>query len=83
LHVHNVYRQPVLNATSGLRLWITPKLRRHDAGVGGTGFAVWGLSIPPNQTDVAFEGVCPIDCLADIAPRGIKVFATLYVCHRL
>ncbi len=54
---------------SGFRLWVTPNLREHDAGVMRTGIMVrgkYGYIIPPHFPELHHRGYCTADCISGV-----------------
>ncbi|XP_063706695.1 MOXD1 homolog 2 [Culicoides brevitarsis] len=68
---------------SGLRIYYTPKLRQHDAGVLSIGMQPnWRHIIPPGQDSVVSEGHCVEECTKRAFPKqGINIFATMMRTH--
>ncbi|XP_058126018.1 MOXD1 homolog 2-like [Anopheles ziemanni] len=64
---------------SGLRLYYTTTLRKHDAGVLSVGIQPnWRHIIPPGQDQVLSEGHCIEECTQRAFPRpGINIFAVM------
>lgn len=77
--------QGTLDGT-GLRLFHTPELRRHDAGVISVGMDPnWRHIIPPGQNRVISSGHCVSECTrqAFSASAGINMFAVVMKTHRI
>lgn len=70
---------------SGLRLYYTPELRRHDAGVISIGMDPnWRHIIPPGQQKVVSSGHCVSDCTRQaFSENGINMFAVVMKTHRI
>lgn len=70
---------------SGLRLFYTSELRRHDAGVISIGMDPnWRHIIPPGQNRVVSAGHCVSDCTRQAFPHsGINVFAVVMKTHKI
>lgn len=70
---------------SGLRLYYTPELRRHDAGVLSIGMDPnWRHIIPPGQQHVVSSGHCVSQCTRQAFPHGgINMFAVVMKTHRI
>lgn len=70
---------------SGLRLFYTPELRRHDAGVISIGMDPnWRHIIPPGQQKVISSGHCVADCTRQaFPPHGINMFAVVMKTHKI
>ncbi|KAK3914348.1 MOXD1-like protein 1 [Frankliniella fusca] len=84
LEVH--YDNPSLKRlrdNSGLKIYYTPNLRQHDAGILSTGIAVSPLHmIPPQQPDYKTFGYCPSQCSKKLLPAGgIKVISVVLHSH--
>ncbi|XP_023029153.2 DBH like monooxygenase olf413 [Leptinotarsa decemlineata] len=70
---------------SGLRLYYTPELRRHDAGVISIGMDPnWRHIIPPGQDRVVSSGHCVSACTSQAFPEsGINMFAVVMKTHKI
>ncbi|KAI4465078.1 dopamine beta hydroxylase related [Holotrichia oblita] len=70
---------------SGLRLYYTPTLRRHDAGVISIGMDPnWRHIIPPGQQRVISSGHCVSECTRHAFPgSGINMFAVVMKTHKI
>lgn len=70
---------------SGLRLYYTPELRRHDAGVISVGMDPnWRHIIPPGQQKVVSSGHCISECTKQAFPHsGVNMFAVVMRTHRI
>lgn len=70
---------------SGMKLYYTPELRRHDAGVISIGMDPnWRHIIPPGQQKVVSSGHCVSECTRQAFPRsGINMFAVVMKTHRI
>lgn len=68
---------------SGLRIYYTPKLRQHDAGILSIGMQPnWRHIIPPGQESVISEGHCVEECTKRAFPKqGINIFAAMMRTH--
>lgn len=84
------YATPIEGGTaaldgSGLRLFYTPELRRHDAGVISIGMDPnWRHIIPPGQQKVVSSGHCVSECTKQaFPPLGINMFAVVMKTHRI
>jgi hypothetical protein len=83
------YSNPQLDSfiidNSGLRLYYTEKLRKHDAGVLSIGIDPnWRHIIPPGQLEVTSEGHCIAKCTEYSVPIiGINIFAVIMHTHHL
>jgi hypothetical protein len=82
-HYNNPAQETHITDTSGIRVYYTPTLRRHDAGVLSVGMDPnWRHIIPPGQPEVISEGHCISACTKQaVPPRGIKVFAAALHTH--
>ncbi|XP_050547587.1 dopamine beta-hydroxylase-like [Daktulosphaira vitifoliae] len=69
--------------SSGIRLYITPNLRKYDAAVVELGLEYTDkMAIPPNQSDFTLSGYCISECTAEsIPPSGIEVFGSQLHTH--
>ncbi|XP_015598813.1 MOXD1 homolog 1 [Cephus cinctus] len=72
-----------VNDSSGVRLHITPKLRKHDAGILVAGVAVSPLLVvPPRQKEYATAGYCASQCTDKMLPEdGINVVSVVLHAH--
>lgn len=70
---------------TGLRLYYTPELRRHDAGVISVGMDPnWRHIIPPGQQRVVSSGHCVSECTRQaFGHTGINMFAVVMKTHRI
>ncbi|KAB0798512.1 hypothetical protein PPYR_09505 [Photinus pyralis] len=70
---------------SGLKLYYTPELRRHDAGVISVGIDPnWRHIIPPGQQRVVSSGHCISECTKQAFPKsGVNMFAVVMRTHRI
>jgi len=84
-HYDNPNLQRGIVDHSGLRLFYTPHLRHHDAGVLSVGIDPnWKHIVPPGQRRVVSEAHCVADCTQQALPsRGINVFAVNLHTHLL
>ncbi|PNF39424.1 hypothetical protein B7P43_G12685 [Cryptotermes secundus] len=82
-HYNNSVHSADNTGTSGMRVYYTASLRRHDAGVLSVGMDPnWRHIIPPGQPEVVSEGHCISTCTWQaFPPRGIKVFAAALHMH--
>ncbi|XP_023703480.2 MOXD1 homolog 2 [Cryptotermes secundus] len=82
-HYNNPAQDVDIRDTSGIRVYYTESLRRHDAGVLSVGMDPnWRHIIPPGQPEVVSEGHCISACTQQTVPhRGIKVFAVILHTH--
>ncbi|XP_025419900.1 dopamine beta-hydroxylase-like [Sipha flava] len=85
LEVH--YNNPGLRKgmvdSSGVRLYITPEVRKYDAGVIELGLEYTDkMAIPPKQQDFILSGYCIAECTAvSIPPTGIEIFGSQLHTH--
>ncbi|XP_071450350.1 dopamine beta-hydroxylase [Hetaerina americana] len=85
LEVH--YNNPELRDdwvdSSGVRLYVSPKLRRFDGGVLELGLEYTDkMAIPPHQVEFPLSGHCISECTAvAVPPEGIVVFASQLHTH--
>ncbi|XP_050428659.1 dopamine beta-hydroxylase [Adelges cooleyi] len=85
LEVH--YNNPGLRKgivdSSGVRLYITPNVRKYDAGVIELGLEYTDkMAIPPNHPDFTLSGYCIAECTAvSIPPSGIEIFGSQLHTH--
>lgn len=70
---------------SGLRLYYSSSLRRHDAGILSVGVEPnWRHIIPPEQEHVVSEGHCVEECTQRaFPPQGINIFAVMMRTHQI
>jgi len=82
-HYSKPLSEPPVTDSSGLRLFYTPSLRPHDAGVLSVGLDPnWRHIIPPGRAAVVSEGHCISNCTKQALPKtGINVFATILHTH--
>ncbi|XP_046669183.1 dopamine beta-hydroxylase [Homalodisca vitripennis] len=85
LEVH--YNNPELREdwidSSGLRVYVSPTLRQHDAGVIELGLEyIDKMAIPPGQPHFPLSGYCISECTGvSIPPEGITVFGSQLHTH--
>lgn len=85
LEVH--YNNPGLRKgmvdSSGVRLYITPEVRKYDAGVIELGLEYTDkMAIPPKLEDFTLSGYCIAECTAvSIPPAGIEIFGSQLHTH--
>jgi len=82
-HYNNPTQDAQITDHSGIRVYYTASLRRHDAGVLSVGLDPnWRHIIPPGQPEVVSEGHCISACTQQALPsQGIKVFAAALHTH--
>ncbi|XP_037025440.1 MOXD1 homolog 2-like isoform X3 [Bradysia coprophila] len=68
---------------SGIKLYYTQTLRKHDAGVLSIGMDPnWRHIIPPGHEKVISEGHCVDDCTRkSFPPQGLSIFAVIMQTH--
>lgn len=71
---------PTMVDNSGLKLILTSKLRKHDAGMMSIGIEPnWKHIIPPGHKNVYSEGHCISDCTQSAFPQqGINLLAVMF-----
>ncbi|XP_012220915.1 MOXD1 homolog 1 [Linepithema humile] len=84
LEVH--YNNPGLRKVidqSGVRLYLSPRLRSNEAGIFFTGMAVTPLHlVPPQQKEYATAGYCASHCTnASLPEKGINVVSVVLHSH--
>jgi hypothetical protein len=84
-HYTNPTQRPEVRDSSGIKIFYTPKLRPHDAGVLAVGMDPnWRHIIPPEQEAVVSEGHCISDCTERSLPdQGVQVFGVMLHTHLL
>jgi len=84
-HYNNPTQDADITDSSGIRVYYTASLRRHDAGVLSVGLDPnWRHIIPPGQPEVVSEGHCISACTQQALPsRGIEVFAVVLHTHNI
>ena len=82
-HYNNPTQGADVTDSSGIRVYYTASLRRHDAGVLSVGLDPnWRHIIPPGQPEVVSEGHCISACTQQALPSsGIEVFAVVLHTH--
>ena len=85
LEVH--YNNPQLRSgivdSSGIKLHVTPKLRKYDAGIMELGLIYnnW-MAIPPGMSHAVLTGVCVEQCTGEGLPRtGVTIFGSQLHTH--
>lgn len=80
---YNAMQTPTMVDNSGLTLFYTQQLRKHDAGVLSIGMDPnWRHIIPPGQHEVVSEGHCIEECTRQAFPQqGISIFAVMMRTH--
>uniref|UniRef100_UPI00358E2581 dopamine beta-hydroxylase n=1 Tax=Myxine glutinosa TaxID=7769 RepID=UPI00358E2581 len=83
IHYHNPLLLDTSLDSSGIRLHITPQLRKYDAGVMEAGLVYSSRqAIPPGQAAFTLSGYCPSSCTSTALPtHGIWVFASQLHTH--
>jgi hypothetical protein len=82
-HYNNPAQDADVTDTSGIRVYYTASLRRHDAGVLSVGLDPnWRHIIPPGQPEVVSEGHCISACTQQTVPQqGIDIFGVALHTH--
>jgi hypothetical protein len=82
-HYNNPAQDTEVSDSSGIRVYYTASLRRHDAGVLSVGLDPnWRHIIPPGQPEVLSEGHCISACTQNtVPPQGINVFGAALHTH--
>ncbi|GFG39856.1 hypothetical protein Cfor_08836, partial [Coptotermes formosanus] len=82
-HYNNPTQDADITDSSGIRVYYTASLRRHDAGVLSVGLDPnWRHIIPPGQPEVVSEGHCISACTQQaLPPRGIDIFGVALHTH--
>jgi len=82
-HYNNPTQDADITDSSGIRVYYTASLRRHDAGVLSVGLDPnWRHIIPPGQREVVSEGHCISACTQQaLPPRGIDIFGVALHTH--
>lgn len=82
-HYNNPAQDADVTDTSGIRVYYTASLRRHDAGVLSVGLDPnWRHIIPPGQPEVVSEGHCISACTRQtVPPQGIDIFGVALHTH--
>jgi len=82
-HYNNPTQDADITDSSGIRVYYTSSLRRHDAGVLSVGLDPnWRHIIPPGQPEVVSEGHCISACTQQaLPPRGIDIFGVALHTH--
>ncbi|XP_069692739.1 MOXD1 homolog 2-like [Periplaneta americana] len=82
-HYNNPAQDADITDSSGIRVYYTASLRRHDADVLSVGLDPnWRHIIPPGQPEVVSEGHCISACTQQaVPPRGIDIFAVVLHTH--
>lgn len=84
MHYNNQHNIADARDSSGVRLHITPKLRKYDASTFQSGATENDIAIPPKQKAYTIVSSCPAYCTeAAFPPEGIKVYAYLLHMHLL
>ncbi|KAL8625948.1 hypothetical protein ACOMHN_012540 [Nucella lapillus] len=83
VHYNNPERKAGVIDSSGMRFFVTSKLRAHDAGILQLGLTyVDKMAIPPEQKIFTLTGYCTDHCTeAGLPPLGITVFASQLHTH--
>ena len=83
--VHQQQGEPQMVDNSGLKLFVTAKLRKFDAGILSIGmYPNWKHIIPPRQERVVSSGTCISECTKYGFPKkGINIFAVMTRTHMI
>ena len=83
VHYNNKDNQRVVDS-SGVRLHLTPNLRKLEAGILVAGVAVSPLHmIPPWQSDFATAGYCTSQCTSKVGIVAIYILINLQELQRI
>ncbi|XP_033726627.1 DBH-like monooxygenase protein 1 [Pecten maximus] len=84
-HYNNPTAKAGIVDSSGIRITMTPTLRKHDAGLLLLGMGVSRMHIiPPMEPNFVSQAFCPSSFLKKgIPPEGIQIFAVLQHSHLL
>ncbi|XP_008207690.1 MOXD1 homolog 1 [Nasonia vitripennis] len=82
VHYNNKFGREVIDS-SGVRLHLTPKIRKMEAGIFVAGVAVSPLHmVPPQQKEYATAGYCTPDCTNKMFDKeGINVVSVVLHSH--
>ncbi|XP_041981841.1 MOXD1 homolog 1-like [Aricia agestis] len=82
VHYDNQELHDVLDS-SGIRVFYTPALRKHDGALFGTGIGISALHIiPPKQKAYRTVGICYPECTNSTMPdKGINIVSVLLHAH--
>ncbi|XGW34056.1 hypothetical protein V3C99_018096, partial [Haemonchus contortus] len=82
IHYNNLRLQAGIFDESGFVFFVTPNLRKYDAGIMEVGLIYSDAnSIPPRQRDFPLTGHCIADCTKKLPNEGIYVFASQLHAH--
>ncbi|XP_061763272.1 dopamine beta-hydroxylase isoform X2 [Nerophis ophidion] len=83
VHYHNPLRIAGRRDSSGIRLHLTPSLRRYDAGIMELGLVYTPImAVPPQQHTFYLSGYCTSDCTRTaLPPGGVFIFASQLHTH--
>uniref|UniRef100_A0A8C4R5W3 Dopamine beta-hydroxylase n=1 Tax=Eptatretus burgeri TaxID=7764 RepID=A0A8C4R5W3_EPTBU len=83
IHYNNPLLLDNVSDSSGIRLHVTPQLRKYDAGIMEIGIVYSPRqAIPPSQAVFTLSGYCPSSCTSTALPaHGIWVFASQLHTH--
>ncbi|KAH9491586.1 DBH-like monooxygenase protein 1 [Bulinus truncatus] len=83
LHYHNQEKKSAIVDSSGLRLYLTPNVRKYDAaslGIGALNDKY--LIVPPLAQNFVYRGYCDASCTnRALESQDIHIFAVLLHCH--
>ena len=80
VHYHNPNGM-TFNDSAGFVLTSTPTLRKYDAGAFALHHDLDSLAIPPQQSAFNLSVYTPSECLVDLPPTGLNVFASMLHTH--
>ncbi|CAG7826683.1 unnamed protein product [Allacma fusca] len=83
VHYDNPKKLVDLHYSTGVEVYTTPRLRKHEAGIIRMGYETdIGLMIPPNSSNYIIAGHCSGTCTENRLPEeGIKVFTLILHSH--
>ncbi|XP_076089940.1 dopamine beta-hydroxylase-like [Mytilus galloprovincialis] len=83
VHYNNPQLSKGIEDSSGIRLYVTSKLRKFDSGIMELGLEYTNkMAIPPNQNLFSLTGYCIPDCTRTAIPRtGIHIYASQLHTH--
>ncbi|KFB41858.1 AGAP010485-PA-like protein [Anopheles sinensis] len=83
VHFNNPHLEAGRNDSSGMRLSLVSKLRRHDAAIMELGLEYTDkMAIPPGQVAFPLSGYCIAECTGiALPPTGIEVFGSQLHTH--
>ncbi|KAJ8009680.1 hypothetical protein DPEC_G00094020 [Dallia pectoralis] len=75
IHYNNLAQDAGRIDNSGLRLYYTAELRKHDVGILTTGLVTmsnWGYAIPPNASDFHSYGLCSTSYFSNMLTEPVS-----------